>query len=82
MGPLVRLLNRHNRHLEGILGVLERGPCIIRHRGGPTAPTGPAAPINRRTRQNRPKEPTYNRHRSRDQEHLRREVVDHRAGRT
>jgi hypothetical protein len=48
MGPLVWLINRHNRHSEAILGVAERRRCITRHGSGPTAPRGPAAPIHLR----------------------------------
>jgi hypothetical protein len=76
MGPLVRPLNRHNRHSEAILGVPEHRRCITRHGGGP------AAPIHPRVGRNRPKEPTYNRLRSSDQGRPRREAVDHRADHT
>jgi hypothetical protein len=40
MGPLFRPLNRHNRHSEAILGVLECRRCITRHGGGPAASRG------------------------------------------
>jgi hypothetical protein len=73
MGPLVRPLNRHNRHSEVILGVPERRRCITRHEGGRTAPIHPCV------RWNRPKEPTFNRLRSTDQGRPRREAVDHRG---
>jgi hypothetical protein len=82
MGPLVWPFNHHNRHSKAILGIPERRWFITRHGGGPAAPRGPAAPPNRRAGRNRPKEPTFNRLRSCDQGHLRREAVDHRAGHT
>jgi hypothetical protein len=76
MGPLVRPFNRHNRHSKAVLGVPERRWFITRHG------VGPAAPPNRHTGRNRPKEPTLNRLRSSDQERPRWEAVDHRAGHT
>jgi hypothetical protein len=76
MDPLVWPLNSHNHHSEAILDVREHRRCFTRHGGGP------AAPIHSRAGRNRPKEPTYNHLRSSDQERLRREAVDHRAGRT
>jgi hypothetical protein len=54
MGPLVRMLNRHNSHSEAILGIPKRKRCITRHGGGPVAPRGPATPIHSRAGQNRP----------------------------
>jgi hypothetical protein len=76
MGPLVGLINRHNRHSQVILGVPERRQCITRHEGGRATPIHPRAGRNRR------KELTINRLRSSDQGCPRREAVDHRAGRT
>jgi hypothetical protein len=82
MSPLVRWLNRHNRHSKVIICILERRLCITRHGRGPIALRGPDGPIDPRAGRNRPKEPTYNHLRSSDQGHPRQEVVDHRAGRT
>jgi hypothetical protein len=82
MGPLVRPLNRHNRHSEAILGVPERRRCITRHGGRPAAPRGPVTPIHPRVGRNRSKEPTFNRLRSSNQGRPRQEVGDHRADRT
>jgi hypothetical protein len=82
MGPLVRLLNCHNRYLEVILGIPECRRCITQHGGGSATPKGPAAPIHPRAGRNRSKEPTNNCLRSSDQGRPRREAVDHRAGRT
>jgi hypothetical protein len=76
MGPLVRPINHHNHHSKAILGVPEGRRFISRHG------VGPAAPPNRQTEKNRPKEPTLNRLRSSDQERPGREAVDHRAGQT
>jgi hypothetical protein len=59
-----------------ILSVTKRRRFIPRLRGGP------AAPLNRHTGQNRRKEPTLNRLRSKDQERRSQEAVDHRASRT
>jgi hypothetical protein len=52
MGPLVQLINRHNRHSEAILGFLERRRCITWHGGGLTAPRGSSAPIHPHARRN------------------------------
>jgi hypothetical protein len=82
MGPLVRLINRHNRHSKAILGIPERRRFITRLGIGPAAPRGPTAPPNRHTGRNRPKAPTLNRLRSSDQRCPSREAVDHMAGRT
>jgi hypothetical protein len=60
----------------------QRRRFIARLKGGPATPRGPAAPPNCHTDQNRCKEPTLNRLRSKDQERPSREVVDHRASRT
>jgi hypothetical protein len=81
-GPLVQPLNRHNRHLEVILGVPEHRRCITRHIGWSDTPRGSAAPIHSCAERIRPKELTYNRLRSSDQRRPRREAVDHRVGRT
>jgi hypothetical protein len=78
MGPLVRPFNYHNRHSNTIIGVLGQRQFIPRHRVGPAAPRGPAAPPNRHTWRNRPKEPTLNRLRSSDQKRPRQQEVDHR----
>jgi hypothetical protein len=80
MGPPLWLINCHNRHSESILSVTKQRWFIPRLRGGPAAPRGPATPPNRHTGQNRRKEPTLNRLRSKDQERPSQEVVDHRAG--
>jgi hypothetical protein len=82
IGPLVRPINRHNSHSMAILCVPERRWFITRHRVGVVAPRGLAAPPDRHTKQNRPKEPTLNHLRSSDQERLRREAVNYRADRT
>jgi hypothetical protein len=82
MGPTLRSINRQNRHSKAILSVPEQRQFIPRHRGGPTEPRGPAAPRNRRADRNRHKLSTFNRLRSKDQECLSREEVDHRDGRT
>jgi hypothetical protein len=55
MGPLVRPINRHNRHSKAILGVPERRWFVTQHG------VGPAAPPNRHTGRNRRKELTLNR---------------------
>jgi hypothetical protein len=68
MGPPLRPINRYNRHSKAILSVTKRRRFIPRLRGGSTAPREPAAPPNRHTGQNRRKEPTLNRLRSKDQE--------------
>jgi hypothetical protein len=46
MGPLVGLINRHNRHSQVILGVPERRQCITRHEGGRATPIHPRAGRN------------------------------------
>jgi hypothetical protein len=76
MGPPLRPINRHNRHSKTIMSITKRRWFIPRLRGGP------AAPPNRHTGRNRPKELTLNRLRSKDQERPSQEAVDHRAGRT
>jgi hypothetical protein len=81
MGPPVRPINRHNCHSKSIMSVTKRRRFIPRLRGGPVAPRGPAATPNCHTRQNRRKEPTLNRLRSKDQERPSQETVDHRADR-
>jgi hypothetical protein len=43
MGPLVRALIRHNRHVKAILCVPECRRCITRREGAPTAPIHPRA---------------------------------------
>jgi hypothetical protein len=55
MGPLVRPINRHNRHCKAILGIPEQRRIIPWHRGGPAAPRGSAAPPNCRVGRNRPR---------------------------
>jgi hypothetical protein len=82
MGPPLRLINRHNLHSKTILSIIERRRLITRHEVGPAAPRGLAAPPNRHTSRNQPKEPTFNRLRSKDQERPSQQAVDHRAGRT
>jgi hypothetical protein len=82
MGPLVRPINRHNRHSKAILGVPERRRFIPRQRGGPAAPKRLDAPPNGCADRNRHKIPTFNHLRSKDQERPSREAVDHRADRT
>jgi hypothetical protein len=76
MGPLVRLINCHNRHSKAILSIPKRRRFIPQHRGGP------AAPPNRRADRNRHKLPTFNHLRSKDQERPSREAVDHRVDHT
>jgi hypothetical protein len=76
MGPPLRSINRHNRHSKSILSITKWTRFIPRLRGGP------AAPPNHHIGQNWHKEPTLNRHRSKDQERPSREAVDHKAGRT
>jgi hypothetical protein len=82
MGPPLRPINHHNHHSKAILSVTKWRRFISRLRGGPVAPRGLAAPPNRHTDQNRHKEPTLNRLRSKDQERPSQEAVDHRVGRT
>jgi hypothetical protein len=82
MGPPLRPINGHNCHSKSILSITKWRRFIPRLRGGPVAPRGPATPTNCHTGQNRWKEPTLNRLRSKDQERPRREAVDHRASRT
>jgi hypothetical protein len=82
MRPLVRSLNHHNHHSEAILGVPKWRRCITQHRGGLSAPKGPATPIHLFAERNRPNELTFNRLRSSDQGRPRYEAVDHRAGST
>jgi hypothetical protein len=63
----------------------ERHQAMVVHltaRGGLAAPRRPTTPPNRHTGQNRRKEPTLNRLRSKDQERPSQEAVDHRAGHT
>jgi hypothetical protein len=76
MGPPLRPINRQNRHSKSILSVTKRRRFIPRLRGGP------AAPPNHHTCQNWCTESTLDHLRSKDQEHLSQEAVDHRAGRT
>jgi hypothetical protein len=82
MGPPLRPINRHNRHSETIVSVTEQRRFIPRLRGGPATPRGSAARPNRRADQIRLKLPTFNRLRSKNQEHPSQEAVDHRVGRT
>jgi hypothetical protein len=76
MGPLVRPINRRNRHSKAIIGVPERRRFIPQHGGQPTAPP------YRHTGQNRPKALTLNHLGSSDPECPKQEAVDHRADRT
>jgi hypothetical protein len=78
-GPPLRPINHHNCHSKTILSVTKRRRFIPRLRGGTTAPRGSAAPFNRHTGQNRRKEPTLNRLRSKDQERPSQKVVDKRV---
>jgi hypothetical protein len=82
IGPPLRPINHHNRNSKAILSVTKWRRFIPRLRGGPAAPRGPAAPPNRHNDQNRRKELTLNRLRSKDQECPSQEAVDHRAGHT